>query len=213
MHRINDPAKSSLGVGDGTKRSDTRKKRRMRPALMLRTRVVSPSNRMNTKPENAEPSRVPTSTPPLGFACCWATAAANHMQMNAPSLLQMTCAERGSTHGLASYRLSRVMACTTPRSFGATLARGVLTCGIVVGSALLVSFAGNHWHVGAWLAPYLPSSDTVLLVIVTPIAFVAVVLEALAPILLPLLVGVAVWSLVNAVRSQRGGRSAALLHS
>src|SRR5262249_5018846 len=87
------------------------------------------------------------------IACCWATAAANHIQIHAPSVLQMTCAERGSTHGLASYRLSRVMACTTPRSFGATLARGVLTCGIVVGSALLVSFAGNHWHVGAWLAP------------------------------------------------------------
>ena len=110
------------------------------------------------------------------------------------------------------------MARTTPRSFGATLARGVLTCAIVVGSALIVSFAGNHWHVGAWLAPYLPletcpSSDTVLLVIAIPMAFVAVVFETLAPILLPLLVGVAVWSLVNAVRSQRGSRSAAPLHS
>ena len=92
-------------------------------------------------------------------------------------------------------------------------ARGVLTCVIVVGSALIVSFAGDHWHVRAGVAPYLPSSDTVLSVIVTPIAFVAVVLEALAPILLPLLVGAAVWSLVNAVRSQRGGRSAAPLHS
>jgi|SRR5262249_31305365 len=105
------------------------------------------------------------------------------------------------------------MARTTPRSFGATLARGVLTYVIVVGSALIVSFAGDHWHVGARVAPYLPSSDTVLSVIVTPIAFVAVVVEALAPILLPLLVGAAVWSLVNAVRSQRGGRSAAPLHS
>src|SRR5262249_4833209 len=52
-------------------------------------------------------------------------------------------------------------------------------------------------------------SGAVLSVIVTPIAFVAVVLEVLAPILLPLLVGAAVWSLLNAVRSQRGGRSAA----
>src|SRR5262249_21371154 len=120
----------------------------------------------------------------------------------------------GRTHGSASKRLSlEVMARTTPRSFGATLARGVLTCAIVVGSALIVSFAGNHWHVGAWLAPYLPSSDTVLLVIAIPMAFVAVVFETLAPILLPLLVGVAVWSLVNAVRSQRGSRSAAQLQS
>src|SRR5262249_57439647 len=80
----------------------------------------------------------------------------------------------GRTHGSASKRLSlEVMARTTPRSFGATLARGVLTCAIVVGSALIVSFAGNHWHVGAWLAPYLPSSDTVLLVIAIPMAFVA----------------------------------------
>jgi hypothetical protein len=133
--------------------------------------------------------------------------------MNLPSLLQLTCAERGSTHWSPSYRLSRVMARTTPRSFGARLARGVLTCVIVVGSALIVSFAGDHGHVGARLAPYLPSSDTVFLVIATPMAFVAVVFETLTPILLPLLVGVAVWSLVNAVRSLRGGRSAASLHS